>query len=204
MSRPLILLAPGAGAPSSSPWMQRWRTRLATLGVVTPLDYPYRLAGRRYPDRLPVLVDAHRARLEAARTGHGGSVVLAGKSMGGRVGCHVSLDAKVDALVCFGYPLRGASAKAPLRDEVLVALRTPVLFVQGTLDALCPLELLEGVRARMTAPSELLVVDGGDHSLEVRKTVLRARGETQDDVDSRILGSILAFLCRFAPGAAHP
>ena len=54
-----------------------------------------------------------------------------------------------------------------MRDEVLVALRTPILFVQGSRDALCPLPRLEAVRARMTAPSTLLVVDGGNHSLEV-------------------------------------
>jgi len=176
--------------------MQRWKRRLETLGAVVPFDYPYMLAGRRYPDKLPDLVAAHGAALQSARASHTGPVVLAGKSMGGRVGCHLSLEleAQVDVLVCFGYPLRGASARAPIRDQVLVDLRAPVLFVQGTRDALCPLSLLAEVRPRMKAPSELVVVEGGDHSLEVRKTELRARGETQDHVDDRVLGAVAAFV----------
>ena len=155
---PLILFAPGAGAGSDSPWMTTWRDRLATVGVVESLDYPYRRAGRKAPDKLPVLIAAHRQALADARRHHsspappgGVRVVLVGKSMGGRVGCHVALEEPVDALVCLGYPLRGASGA--LRDEVLVALRTPVLFVQGTRDPLCPLEALEAVRKRMIAPT---------------------------------------------------
>src|SRR5262249_28166478 len=53
--RRLVLFAPGAGAPSSSPWMARWAERLAAHGRVATFDYPYMLAGRRMPDKLPVL-----------------------------------------------------------------------------------------------------------------------------------------------------
>ena len=190
----LVLFAPGAGAPSSSPWMQAWAGRLGSFGRVVSMDYPYALEGRGRPDPLPRLIAAHRAALAAARAGHEGPVVLAGKSMGGRVGCHVALEERVDALVCLGYPLRGATGKR--RDEVLVALRTPVLFVQGTRDALCPLADLEEVRARMTAPSSLHIVEGGDHSLRVAKTELRRRGETQDAVDARTGDSIANFVRR--------
>ena len=192
MARPLVLFAPGAGAPSSSPWMSAWAERLGTIGDVLRLDYPYALAGRRSPDRLPVLVEAHRAALAAARAGRRGPVVLAGKSMGSRVGCHVALEERVDALVCLGYPLRGV--RGELRSEVLLALRTPILFVEGSRDALCPLDALEEVRRRMRAPSALHVVEGGNHSLEVGVRALRAAGETQADVDARALAAIAAFL----------
>lgn len=194
MARPLLLFAHGAGAPSSHPWMRSWAERLATLGRIVPFDYAYARAGRRSPDRLPKLIQAHREALAAARRRHRGPVVLVGKSMGGRVGCHVALEEPVDALVCMGYPLRGAGPRAPLRDEVLRELETPILFVQGTRDRLCPPELLAGVRRRMSAPSELCTVDAGDHSLRVTKTRLREAGETQDDVDARILAAIGAFL----------
>jgi uncharacterized protein len=192
MASPLVLLAPGAGAPSTSAWMERWAVRLGALGQVVRFDYPYAKAGRRRPDRLPVLLEAHRAALAAARAAHGGSVVLAGKSMGSRVGCHLALEEPVDALVCLGYPLRGI--RGALRSEVLLALRTPVLFVQGTRDLLCPLDALEGVRRRMAAPNALHVVEGGNHSLEVGVRALRARGETQEDVERRILEAIRSFL----------
>jgi predicted alpha/beta-hydrolase family hydrolase len=191
---PLFLFAPGAGAPSTSAWMHGWKDRLASLGSVVTFDYPYMLGGRRAPDPQARLIEAHRAALDAAREGHTGKVVLAGKSMGSRIGCHVSLEANVSGLVCFGYPLKGASQRGSLRDQVLLALRTPVLFVQGTRDPLCPLDLLADVRSRMTAPSRLLVIEGGDHSLAVTRTMLRAAGETQSDVDRRILTEIGEFL----------
>jgi pimeloyl-ACP methyl ester carboxylesterase len=77
---------------------------------------------------------------------------------------------------------------------VLRELSKPILFVQGTRDWLCPLDILERVRREMTAPNELFVVEGGDHSLLVTKTQLKAAGETQDEVDERILATICDFL----------
>jgi predicted alpha/beta-hydrolase family hydrolase len=194
-ARPLLVFAPGAGAPSTSAWMRAWAKRLSTFGEVVPLDYPYAKAGRKSPDKLPVLVAAHRAALAEARRRYAGPAVLVGKSMGGRVGCHVALEeppGAIAGIVCLGYPLRGQ--RGQLRDEVLVALRTPVLFVQGSRDTLCPLDDLERVRPRMAAPNALHVVEGGNHSLEVGARALASRGETQQDVDARALAAIAAFV----------
>jgi len=113
--------------------------------------------------------------------------------MGGRIGCHVALEEKVDGLICLGYPLCAMGNRAKLRDEVLRALTTPILFVQGTRDSLCPLDLLEHVREEMKAPNFLHVVEGGDHSLLVRKRDLNAARETQDDVDRRVLEALVTF-----------
>jgi predicted alpha/beta-hydrolase family hydrolase len=188
-----FLLAPGAGAPSSHPRMQTFARLLGTLGSVHPFDYPYALDGRRRPDPLPRLIEAHRAALAALRAEHGGPIVLAGKSMGGRVGCHVALVDPVDAILCFGYPLCGAGDRSKLRDQVLVESAAPILFAQGTRDALCPLDLLDGVRKRMHAPSTLHVVEGGDHSLMVAKGTLKALGSSQEEVDDRLRIAIARF-----------
>lgn len=203
MARPLIVFAHGAGAPSSSGWMRAWQRRLSELGDVESFDYPYMQRRSRRPDPLPVLIEAHRAAIEAALGAHDGPLVLAGKSMGSRVGCHVAasgdaLAARVRGLICFGYPLRGQSGK--LRDEVLLALDTPILFLQGTRDSLCPLPLMEQTRARMRARSQLYVVEGGDHSLVVTKTALKAANETQDDVDARIAFVVREFLASVSAG----
>lgn len=204
-SSPLFLFAPGAGAPSSSAWMVAWKKRLEPLGRVVSFDYPYQRAGKKSPDRPPVLVSSHRAELERLRAEHEGPIVLIGKSMGGRIGCHVAVElareeadagARPSALVCLGYPL--VAPGGAVRDEVLVELRTPVLFVQGTRDPMCPLERLASVRGRMQAPSELHVVDGGDHSLVVQKRALTEQGLTQAGVDERIFAAIEAFVARFA------
>jgi predicted alpha/beta-hydrolase family hydrolase len=193
----LILFAPGAGAPSAHSWMQSWKRRLSNIGEVETFDYDYMREGRKRPDRLPQLIEAHRKALDCARERHPAApTILIGKSMGGRIGCHVSLEEKVDGLVCLGYPLCAMGHRTKLRDEVLRALRTPILFVQGTRDALCPLDLLERVRAEMKAPNFLHVVEGGDHSLRVRKRELRASGQTQEDIDQQISRSIAEFISR--------
>jgi len=194
-TRPFFLFAHGAGAPSASGWMRAWRDRLATLGDVVAFDYPYMRAGRKTPDKLPALIAAHRAVLAEARAKAqpGDPLFLIGKSMGGRVGCHVALEEKVAGVICLGYPLQSGATGA-MRDEVLVALRTPILFVQGSRDALCPLDKLAAVRARMTAPSTLLVVEGGDHSLAVSAAQRKASGTTQADADTRVLDAIRTFV----------
>jgi predicted alpha/beta-hydrolase family hydrolase len=194
MGKPSFLFAPGAGAPSTHPWMQRWRERLATVGRVVVFDYPYMRQHRRRPDPLPELIAAHRQALLQMKEKSDGPIILAGKSMGGRIGCHVALKENVAALVCFGYPLCAGGDRTKLRDQVLHDLRTPILFIQGTRDPLCPLDLLEQVRAEMKARNELYVAEGGDHSLRVPKRQLQAAGETQEDVDQRIFEAIMGFI----------
>lgn len=191
-----ILLAHGAGAPSTSAWMVAWSERLRTIGAVHAFDYPYMAEGRRRPDPLPRLIEAHRAALAElhARFPDRGGVVLVGKSMGSRVGCHLSLEEPVSAVVCLGYPLLSVGDLAKRRDAVLLEMQTPVLFVQGTRDRLCPLDQLAEVRDRMRAPSELHVVEEGDHSGEITKRHTKATGITQEASDSAALAAIRSFL----------
>lgn len=197
MTKPLFLFTPGAGASSSHPWMQRWKERLSALGEVVTFDYPYMQERRKRPDPLPQLVAAHRQALVDARRGSGQSTFLIGKSMGGRVGCHVALEEPVAGVICLGYPLCGGGDPAKLRDKVLRELRTPTLFVQGTRDSLCPLDLLQNVINEMQAHHFLHIVEGGDHSLQVPKRQLQKTGETQEEVDQRVLTAIAQFVGRF-------
>jgi predicted alpha/beta-hydrolase family hydrolase len=192
-TRPVFVFAPGAGAPSSHPWMQAWKQRLDSIGDVTLFDYDYMAERRGRPDPLPVLIARHRRALAEARESSRPAILI-GKSMGGRIGCHVALEEQVAGIVCFGYPLCGGGDPRKMRDKVLRELKTPILFVQGTRDPLCPLDLLENVRSEMTARNFLHVVEGGDHSLIVGKRQLAAAGETQADVDSKILQAIEQFL----------
>jgi predicted alpha/beta-hydrolase family hydrolase len=173
--------------------MRAWAERLEAIGHVRTFDYDYMREGRRRPDLPPLLVAAHRQALRDARKDDTQSVILIGKSMGGRIGCHVALEESIAGLVCLGYPLCGAGDPKRMRDKVLRDLRTPILFVQGTRDALCPLDLLENVRREMKAPNFLHVVEGGDHSLRVTKTQLKNAGETQNEVDARLLTAIAQF-----------
>jgi hypothetical protein len=192
--KPAFLLAPGAGASSTHPRMKAFARLLGSIGPVEPFDYPYALERRRRPDPLSKLIEAHRAALAALRGKHDGPIVLAGKSMGSRVGCHVALVDQVAALICFGYPLCGAGDRSKLRDQVLLELKTPILFMQGTRDPLCPLDLLEGASKGIQAPSTVCIVEGGDHSLIVSKTALKASGSNQAETDDNIRAAIARFL----------
>lgn len=178
--------------------MQAMKRRFQALGAVECFDYPYQIAGRRSPDKHPVLVRAHEEAFARVKASHPDPFVLVGKSMGGRVGCHVAAESKEPpaALVCLGYPLVGQNGK--VRDEVLRALRTPVLFVQGTRDTLCPLAKLEALLPELFAPHALHRIEDGDHSLRVPAGRLKARGTTQDEVDAGIVRAMSDFLAVYA------
>ena len=175
--------------------MQSWKKILSEIGEVGTFDYDYMREGRKRPDPLPQLIADHREALNRARERYRPErTILVGKSMGGRIGCHVSLEEKLDGLICLGYPLCAMGDWAKLRDQVLRALTTPILFVQGSRDSLCPLDLLERVRTEMKAPNFLHVVETGDHSLRVSKRQLQGSNQTQEDVDQRVFQSIAEFI----------
>ena len=173
--------------------MQRWKERLESIGEVTVFDFDYMREGRKRPDPPPLLIAAHRRALAQLRAKTSGQIFLIGKSMGGRIGCHVSLEEEIAGLICLGYPLCGMGDPTKLRDKVLRELQTPILFIQGTRDPLCPLALLDQVRSEMKALNELYILEDGDHSLRVPLKLLKSRGETQESIDQRILHAIERF-----------
>ena len=156
---------------------------------------------RHQPDPLKSLIQAHRdAIVDAKKAGE--KVVLIGKSMGSRVSCHVSLEdgVDVDGIVCLGYPLQAQGRRVRgTRDEVLRELRSPVMFVQGTRDRMCPIRSLDEIRQDLDVPNYIHVVEGGDHSLIVRKTQLDELGKKQEDLDRAAVDAIKAFLDKHVP-----
>ncbi len=150
---------------------------------------------------MKALVQAHRDAIDDAKK-DGEKIVLIGKSMGSRVSCHVSLEegVKVDGIVCLGYPLQAQGRRVRgTRDEVLRELRSPVMFVQGTRDRMCPIRSLDEIRQDLEVPNYIHVVEGGDHSLIARKTQLEESGKKQDDLDKAAVDAIKAFLDKHVP-----
>ncbi|MEX2322511.1 MAG: alpha/beta family hydrolase [Acidimicrobiia bacterium] len=174
-----ILLAHGAGAGRSHPYMEGLRSRLAAAGfLVVAFDYPYMAVGRKAPDRLPTLVAAH----EAAATHMEGLVdraVIAGKSMGGRVGSHLSGFDRWPRLF-YGYPLVALGKTEPRDTTHLDRLTGALLFVQGERDRMAPLDLLRPVVERLGAA--LHVVPDADHSFKVPKRTGRTEGDVLDEL----------------------
>ncbi|XVF51339.1 hypothetical protein PTKIN_Ptkin04bG0177200 [Pterospermum kingtungense] len=200
-SSPLVVFAHGAGAPSSSDWMIRWREMLKkalnAVEVVT-FDYPYISGGKRKaPPKAEKLVDFHSDVVKNAVSKYPGHpLILAGKSMGSRISCMVSgrEDIAASLIVCLGYPLKGMNGA--VRDETLLELTVPVMFVQGTKDGLCPLDKLEAVRKKMKAMSGLHEIDGGDHSFKISKRHLQTTGSTQEKAEDAAVQAIASFLTR--------
>ncbi|KAL8536320.1 hypothetical protein ACS0TY_011807 [Phlomoides rotata] len=196
---PVIVLAHGAGAPSSSDWMIRWKGMLAkalnAIEVVT-FDYPYIAGGKkRAPPKAEKLVDFHCEIVRKTMAKYPGHpLVLAGKSMGSRVSCMVAGEKDIDAsaIVCLGYPLKGRGGA--IRDETLLQLTAPVMFVQGSKDGLCPLEKLEAVRKKMTSINELHVIEGGDHSFKIGKKHLESTGSNQEEAEEQVVEAIATFV----------
>ncbi|CAH8368679.1 unnamed protein product [Eruca vesicaria subsp. sativa] len=200
-SSPVVVLAHGAGAPSSSHWMIRWKDMLkkslAAVEVVT-FDYPYIAGGkRRVAPKAEKLVQFHLDIVKETLVKFPGHpLILAGKSMGSRVSCMVAVseDIAVSAVICLGYPLKGM--KGAIRDETLLEIGVPVMFVQGSKDPMCPLDKLQAVCNKMKAVTELHVIDGGDHSFKIGKKHLEAKDLTQDQVEDVALQAIAAFVSR--------
>lgn len=168
---PAVVLAPGAGSGMDSPFLRFFHEGVAAAGLLAvKLDFPYRVEGRRAPDRPEVLERAWRQVLAAVRADPEltpGPVFAGGKSMGGRIASRVAAAGEpLAGLVLLGYPLHPPGRPERLRAEHLEAVRCPMLFVQGSRDRLCALDRLRPVLAGLAGDVRLEVLEGGDHSLE--------------------------------------
>jgi len=165
---PAVILAHGAGADMRSEFMAAMHTGLARAGfVAVKFNFPYTEARRRAPDPRPVLERCYRAVLDAVagdRTLAPPWVAVGGKSMGGRIASYLAAaGAPVRGLLLLGYPLHPSGRSDALRADHLPAVRVPMLFVQGTRDPLCDLDLLRPVLAPLRHAT-LHTIAGGDHS----------------------------------------
>ena len=177
-----VLLAHGAGLGQDHEWMTFVRDGLAAAGrPVLTFNYPYMEAGRKAPNPARILLDCHRAALNVLRARVSG-VVLAGKSMGGRMGSHLAAGGEeVAGLVFYGYPLVGIGKTEPRDVTHLTEVAAPILFVQGTRDRLAPLDLITPVVESLDQATMHVVTDG-DHSFRVLKRTGRDPWEVLDEI----------------------
>jgi len=167
-----VILAPGAGPGIEHPFLYAIAAGLAVEGFrVWRFNFPFQERGRKSPDRRQVLEETYRSVVDEVR-GRGASTLIAGgKSMGGRIASQIAAaGAPVDGLVFHGYPLHPPGKPDRMKDSHLYDITMPMLFVEGTRDPFCPLGRLEKVRAKLGAPTDLVVIDGGDHSFKLRKS----------------------------------
>lgn len=166
-----LVLAHGAGAGQSSPFMARVAAGLAERGLATAtFDFGYMAAGRKVPDRAPVLEAAWRDAIETARLQFKGlPLCVGGKSMGGRMASHVAAQGgagALAALVFLGYPLHPPGKPEQRRDTHLPAIAEPMLFVQGSRDAFGSADEIRALLPSLQHAT-LHEIPGGDHSFKV-------------------------------------
>ena len=185
----LLVFAHGAGAGMHHPFMEHLAGQLAGCSVATlRYHFPYMQHRRKRPDPPAVLTATVRAAVAAAsETAPGLPLLAGGKSLGGRMTSLTVADersapgpgiASVRGLVFFGFPLHPAGRPGTQRAEHLARVRIPMLFLQGTRDALADLALLRPLCDTLVPLSTLHVVEGGDHSFHI----LKRFGKTDADV----------------------
>jgi predicted alpha/beta-hydrolase family hydrolase len=168
-----LLITPGAGHDRDQSSLVAIDVALAAHDVaVERMDFPYRRAGRKAPDRAPVLIEAVRqgAADLASRTGlPPEEIALGGRSMGGRM-CSMAVAEGLPAraLVLIAYPLHPPGKPERARTEHLPALHVPCLFVSGTRDSFGTPAELEAAASAIPGPVTHVWVDGGDHGLRRR------------------------------------
>lgn len=195
-SRVTLVLAHGAGAPQTHPWMVSMARTLAECGIaVVTFNFLYTEAKRRAPDRNDVLEATWLAAIEAVRARAGRDrLFIGGKSMGGRIATQVAArpDVEIDGLVLLGYPLHPPGKPAQLRTAHLPRVRAPMLFVQGSRDAFGTRDEMEPVVSGLSRGTRLFVVEGGDHSLVVPKST----GISLADTMARVADEVVRFTAR--------
>jgi uncharacterized protein len=165
-----LVLTPGASAGRDQPALVAIDDALAPDGVVVErIDFPYRLAGRRAPDKAPVMVASveDAAHMLAQRVGVPLTrIALGGRSMGGRM-CSMAVADGLPAagLALVSYPLHPPGKPDKLRTEHLPSLAVPCLFVSGTRDAFGTPAELEAATGAIAGPVTHAWIEGGDHGL---------------------------------------
>lgn len=175
LSRPddawaLLAIAHGAGAGYRHPFLTGFATALRSAGIATVrFNFPYSEAGRRMPGPAAHAI-ATWAAVEAAAAEHGLPFWASGKSYGGRMASMAAAERRIApaGLVYLGYPLHPPGDPAKARTAHLPDVEPPQLFVEGTNDPFIdPHGQLEAAVA--TCPdAEILWIDGGGHSFEVK------------------------------------
>jgi predicted alpha/beta-hydrolase family hydrolase len=190
-----LVLAHGAGAGMTHPSMELLAVELAARKIATlRYQFPFMENNSKRPDGPDLCRATVRAAAAVARRLAGNLPLFAGgRSFGGRMTSQAQAAAPlmgVSGLVFFGFPLHTAGSESLQRGAHLSSITIPMLFLQGTRDALAQLPLLKPLLQRIGAHAALHVLDGADHSFHV----LVRSGRTDADVRAEMVDAFVAWM----------
>lgn len=193
-ARACYVFAHGAGAGMRHASMEAIAAGLAERSIATlRYQFPYMEKGSKRPDPPAVAHAAVRAAVAAAAKACAGLPLIAGgKSFGGRMTSQAQAASPLDGvmgLAFFGFPLHPAGKPSNERAKHLDDVKVPMLFLQGTRDALAELSLLQPVVEGLGARAMLHLADGADHSFHV----LKSSGRNDREVLAEILDAFSAW-----------
>ena len=194
-ARACYVFAHGAGAGMTHASMEAIAAGLGELGIATlRYQFPYMEKAGKRPDPPAIAHAAVRAAVaEAARCCAGLPLIAGGKSFGGRMTSQAQATAPlagVRGLAFLGFPLHPAGKPSSERAKHLSDVKIPMLFLQGTRDALAELNLLEPVVKNLGARAALHLVKEADHSFNV----LVRSGRNDGEVMSEVLDAFAAWV----------
>uniref|UniRef100_A0A8C5LL85 KANL3/Tex30 alpha/beta hydrolase-like domain-containing protein n=1 Tax=Leptobrachium leishanense TaxID=445787 RepID=A0A8C5LL85_9ANUR len=184
-----VILTHGAGGDMNYPPLASLASYLAAHGV---LCLRFTCKGINLAHRTSVFTTVLKY-LKTCKEHKLTGVFLAGRSLGSRAATAVvksiceADDSFVRGLICLSYPLHSRNKKDKLRDEDLLLIRSPVLFVSGSTDEMCDKSLMENIISKMQSPVQTHWVENANHGMSVK-------GRTIEDVTEEINKNVLSWI----------
>ena len=169
----VLVFAHGAGAGIKNKFMESVSLSLAEQGIATlRFNFPYMETGKKMPDTKPVCIASIKAAVEkqVSLLSISCRYLRAGKSFGGRMTSTASSEGalpEIKGIIFFGFPLHPPGKPSSDRAEHLYKVDVPMLFMQGTRNALASPDLLKPVLKKLGKKAELFSIEGADHSFHL-------------------------------------
>jgi predicted alpha/beta-hydrolase family hydrolase len=190
-----VVIAHGSGADLSDPLVEHLHSQLTERRYLClRFNFPFAEAGKKRPDSVPVLRRVFRAAISAlgrdpnAAPAH---LFLGGKGLGGRIAADLAgTRVRVDGLFLLGFPIHSQGKPEKVRADELFRVVSPMLFLQGTRDRTCDLDVLRRTLYRVGAPTTLHVCQEADRHFKLPKRSRRS----EEDVREELLGAVDGWL----------
>jgi predicted alpha/beta-hydrolase family hydrolase len=200
-ARVSVAIAHGANTDLADPLIEELHRRLTEQRYLAlRFNFPFAEAKRKRPDSMQVLRRTYRAAIATlARdpTAAPAHLFLGGKGLGAQVAAEVaSVRARVDGLFFIGYPLHPRAKPENVQTDQLFRVVSPMLFLQGTRDRYCDVDVLRRTLSRVGAPTTLQVCQEADQHFKV----LKRSGRTSEEVNEEVVAAVDGWIHKVLEG----